>query len=178
MNRFRSGHRQSCLLVLLSAVFFSQNVIADWYIGLAPALIDIDADTGSTDPVAVELSAGYEHEYHRMELMLRAGVSDDSLNQLTTDVPFSSSLLYRFIANPHDSFQINLILGYSQVEIESSYINVPDFSETYEGVSWGIGVEDRLDSIPQLKIKADFIQLYRGDRLNINAISVGARYVF
>ena len=80
--------------------------------------------------------------------------------------------------NCRNSLQINLILGYSQVEIESSYVDVPDFSETFRGISWGVGLEEALKSIPQLKFKADFIQLYRGDQLKINSFNVGIRYEF
>ena len=117
-------------------------------------------------------------DVHKIELVLMSGVKDDNLNQLVTDIPIASSILYRFTANPRNSLHIDLILGYSQIEIESSYVDVPKFSGTFRGVSWGAGLEEALESIPQLKLKADFIQLYRGDGLKINSFNVGVRYEF
>jgi opacity protein-like surface antigen len=163
------------LLLLVSA---PSVVAAGVYAGLATSFLNIKTNAGSTTPMTADISLGYSHEVHHIELVVMSGIKDDNLNQLVTDVPVATSLLYRFTANPRNSLHINLILGYSQVEIESSYVDVPKFSETFSGVSWGVGLEEALESIPQLIVKADFIQLYRGDDLKINSFNVGIRYEF
>lgn len=154
------------------------TVNAGIYAGLATSFINIKTNTGSTSPITADLSLGYTHDVHNIGLVVMSGIKDDNLNQLVTDIPVATSLLYRFTANPRSSLHINLILGYSQIEIESSYVDVPKFSETFRGISWGVGLEEALKSIPQLTIKADFIQLYRGDDLKINSFNVGIRYEF
>jgi len=163
---------------LFLTVLGSPVVDAGIYVGLATSFINIKSDTGSTSPITADISLGYAMHAHKLELVVMSGIRDDNLNQLVTDIPIASSILYRFTANPRNSLHIDLILGYSQVEVESSYVDVPDFSETFRGVSWGVGLEEALKSIPQLKLKADFIQLYRGDLLKINSFNVGIRYEF
>jgi hypothetical protein len=64
------------------------------------------------------------------------------------------------------------------VDIKASYVDVPSFTESYSGVSFGIGLEESLKSIPRLKFKFDFLQLYRGDQLRLNTLNFGVRYVF
>ena len=164
--------------LLLLTVFCSPMVDADVYMGLATSLMDIRTDTGSTRPVTADISLGYAMDAHKFELVVMSSIKDDNLNQLVTDIPYASSLLYRFTTNPGNSLHLDLILGYSQVEIEASYVDVPGFSETYRGVSFGVGLEEALKSIPRLKFKMDFIQLYRGDQLKINSYNVGFRYAF
>lgn len=164
--------------LLLLTVFCSPVASSDAYMGLATSLIQIKADTGSTSPVMVDISAGYAMDAHKFELVLMSSIKDDNLNQLVTDIPVASSLLYRYTANPNNSLHLDLILGYSQVDIEASYVGVPGFTETYRGISFGFGLEESLKSLPQLKFKADFIQLYRGDNLKINSFNLGFRYAF
>ncbi len=164
--------------LLLLVVFGAQTADAGIYLGSSVSFINIKTDTGSTSPNTLDISLGYAKDVHKIEFVILSGISDDNLNQLVTDIPIASSLLYRFTANPRSSLQIELILGYSQVEIESSYVDVPKTTETFSGVSWGAGLEEALKSIPRLKLRADFIQLYRGDRLKINSFNVGARYEF
>lgn len=164
--------------LLFLAVFCSPMVNADVYMGLATSLVEIRTDTGSTRPLTADISLGYAMGAHKFELVVMPGIKDDNLNQLTTDIPVASSLLYRFTANPGNSLHLDLILGYSMVDIEASYVDVPGFSETYHGVSYGVGLEEALKSIPQLKFRMDFIQLYRGDQLKINSYNVGFRYEF
>ena len=164
--------------LLLLTVFCSPIVDAGAYMGLAASLIDIRADTGSTSPVTADISLGYAMDAHKFELVVMSSIKDDNQNQLVTDAPIASSLLYRFTVNPKSSLHLDLILGYSQVDIEASYVGVPGFTETFRGVSFGVGLEEALKSIPQLKFKMDFIQLYRGDQLKINSYNVGFRYEF
>jgi hypothetical protein len=170
--KFRLKH------LLLLTVFCSPVVDAGAYVGLAPSLMHIRTDTGRTSPATANISLGYATGVHKFELAVMSGINDDNLNQLVTDIPFASSLLYRFTITPKKSLHLDLILGYSQVDIESSYIDVPSFTESFRGLSFGAGVEEALESIPQLKFKIDFIQLYSGDQLKINSYNVGFRYEF
>ncbi len=164
-------------LLLLSA-FASPIANAGVYVALAPALIQIKTDEGSTKPLVADLRLGYTYENHRLELATTSSISDDNLSQLVTDVPSSTSLFYRYTNNPKSSLQIDFILGYSQIDIEFKDPLTPLRTETFEGVSFGIGLEESLKSIPQLKFKLDLIQLYRGDKLNINSFALGFRYEF
>ncbi len=164
-------------LLLLSA-FFSSGLYAGPYIGLAPAIIQIKTDTGKTRPVMVDMRLGYALDAHRLELAAMVPVSDDDLNGLVTEVPSSTSVFYRYTTNLRSTLNIDFILGYSQTEIDAAYIQPPNFNETFSGVSFGIGFEEALKSLPQLKFKFDYIKLYRGDQLDIDVFSLGVRYEF
>jgi len=164
--------------LLLCIAFLSPSVEAGAYVAAGASLVKIKTDTGTTSPVLSGIGLGYAKDMHKFELVVMSSVSDDELNQLVTDIPLASSLLYRYTMNPHDSLHIDLILGYSQVEVESSYVQVPGFTETFRSGSFGVGLEEALKSIPRLKFKLDFIQLYRGDNLRINSFNAGFRYEF
>ena len=165
-------------LTVFLTVFCTPTGYTGTYMGLAMSPIYIKTDTGSTNPLMANISLGYAKDAHKFELAVMSSIKDDNLNQLTTDIPIASSLLYRYDVKLKNTLHLNLILGYSQVDIESSYVNVPGFTETFRGVSFGAGLEEALKSIPQLKFKIDFIQLYRGDQLSINSYNVGFRYEF
>jgi hypothetical protein len=164
--------------MLILALLNTTSVMAEPYAGLNLSLLNIDTENGRTSPVTAGISLGYGIDRHKFEVIFNSGVSDDNLNVLVTDIPASSSLLYRFAANPRDSLKIELILGYSQVEVEYKFYTSPPTSETFSGVSWGFGIEEALESIPQLRLRADFIQLYRGDDLEINSFNFGVNYAF
>ena len=164
--------------LMLIAVFCSPVVNAGTYMGLATSWLNIRTDSGSTSPMAAEINLGYSMDAHKLELAVMSGVKDDNLNQLVTDIPFAGSLLYRYSVKLKDTLHLDLILGYSKVDVETSYVNVPGFTESFQGVSFGIGFEEALKSIPQLKFKIDLKQLYRGDQLTINSINAGFRYAF
>lgn len=168
--------RLKFLLILI--IFGSSAAAAGTYMGLSTSLIKIKTNDGTTNPVLADISLGYAKDEHKLELVLMSSISDDNLNQLVTDIPFASSLLYRFTATPRSTLHLDLILGYSQVGIEYSYIQLPTSSEKFSGISYGFGLEEALESIPQLKFRVDFIQLYRGDQLRINSFNAGARYEF
>jgi len=148
------------------------------YMALSAAQIKIKTDTGSTKPSVTDFRLGYEVDIHKIELVYMTSINDDNLNELVTDVPAVTSLFYRYNASPDSAVKFEFILGYSQLEIESSYINEPSAIDTFEGVSYGIGLEEALQSIPQLKFKLDFIRLYRGDALDLSLLAVGLRYEF
>jgi len=162
----------------LLTIFGSPILYAGTYAGLATTLIQIKTDAGSTSPLMADVRLGYALDVHKLELAVMTSIRDDKLNQLVTDVPVATSLFYRYNVYPKSTLLLDFILGYSQIDIKSSYIQVPEFTETFRGVSYGIGLEEALQSIPQLKFKVDLMQLYRGDKLKINSFTVGFRYEF
>lgn len=159
-------------------VFMSLPVHARTYIAVAPAQLKIKTDSGSTKPKVMDYRLGYDMGVHKLELAYMKSQSDDNLNELVTDIPSVTSLFYRYDPDPGSGIKMEFILGYSQVEIESTYINVPTFTETFSGLSYGIGIEEALQSLPQMKFKIDFIRMYKGDTLKLDLLSVGFRYEF
>jgi Outer membrane protein beta-barrel domain len=164
--------------LLLFTIFIPCIVCAGTYAGLATTLVQIKTDAGSTSPLVADIRLGYALDVHKLELAIMSSIRDDNLNQLVTDVPVATSLFYRYNVYPRSSLLIDFILGYSQIDIKSSYVQTPEFTETFRGVSYGIGFEEALKSIPQLKFKIDLMQLYRGDQLKINSFTVGFNYEF
>lgn len=151
---------------------------AGLYLGVAPTQFSIKASGGRTAPLAAGLSVGYEIDEHRIELGAMTGSKDDTLNQLSVEVVQVASLLYRYNSAPTNDFNIDIILGYSQVEIESDYPSVATVTDSLDGFSYGLGFEESFDNMRQLKLRAEYLQLYRSEDLTINTFTLGLRYVF
>jgi len=176
----KSIHSLKALLFCLLVNIYIPGATANTglYISLAPAMVEIDTENASTRPTLVDFRFGYKFDIHQLELSVMSSLSDDSLNQLVVDVPSVNSVFYRYLPYEDTSVKIHLILGVSQVEVESSYPFVPTSTETFDGASFGVGFQESFTSIPQLKLKLDFIRLYNGDNLNINLLSLGVSYEF
>ena len=170
-------------LLLLLALCSPAASLAEAYAVAGMAIARIRTDTGATSPLLADLRLGYRFDRfnldnHKLELALMPGLRDDNLNQLVTDIPLSTSLFYRYNVTPHYSIHTDLILGYSRTDVTSSYVNVPEFTDSFHGISFGVGFEESLKSIPQLAFKVDIMQLYRGSQLRINTLTLGFRYAF
>ncbi len=158
---------------------FSSPLSADnFYIDGSPAQVTIDTSGGETRPKMLDLRVGYVKSMHQFELAIMTSVSDDELNQLTVDVPSAVSVLYHYLPFVDSDIQLHLIVGASQIEVDSSYPGTADSSDSFQGVSFGIGFEESFSAMPQLKMSADWIRLYHGDEMNITAFSLGVHYDF
>ena len=166
---------KSCLFLIL---FYSSNTGAGIFISLAPSLINIDTASALTRPLVSDFRLGYAIPKHQLELVMMTSAKEAQLNQLTVDVPTVKSVFYRYSPRVNASIKTHLILGSSQIAVESSYPGVADSTDHFDGLSYGIGIEESFQSISNLKIKFDWISLYNGDQLNINATSLGLRYEF
>ncbi|VAW57257.1 hypothetical protein MNBD_GAMMA07-1354 [hydrothermal vent metagenome] len=165
-------------LLFLLTLLVSTQTFAESYFSLGVGQIKVDTDGGATKPFVADFRIGYEFDVHQFEVAIMSSVKDDSLNSLTVDVPLVSSVFYRYSPYQAGSIKTHLILGYSQVDVDSTFPSAPDASEQFTGGSYGIGFEESFNSIRNLKIKVELMQLYRGDQLNINLFSLGLRYVF
>ena len=166
---------KSCLFL---ALFYSSAVDAGVFIALAHSWAKIDTPSASTHPVLTDFRLGYETPHHQFELAIMTSSKDDQLNQLTVDIPSVQSVFYRYISEPKSDVKFHVILGASQIEVKSSYPNTTDSTDHFDGFSYGIGLEEATRSIPNLKIKLDWITLYDGDQIKISATSLGLRYEF
>lgn len=157
----------------------SPTALSEVYLEVAPSLVEIDTGNApSTKPWLADFRFGYETDGRQLELALMLGINDDRLNQLTVDVPFAISAFYRYLPELDSSIKLHFILGASHIEVESSYPGIADSTDRFDGLSFGIGFEESFDFDPQLRMSFDWIRLYQGDRLNINAASLGLHYVF
>ena len=64
------------------------------------------------------------------------------------------------------------------MDVELRYPGAPNISESFSGSTYGLGFEEALTILPDIKIKLDLLRLYSGDELDINSIQLGIRYVF
>ena len=166
---------KACLFL---ALLYSSSAGAGVFIALAPSQAKIDTPSASTHPLLADFRLGYEIPGHQFELAIMTSIKDDQLNQLTVDIPSVISVFYRYSAYPKSDVKFHLILGASQIEVESSYPGIANSTDKFDGFSYGIGLEEAFQSIPNLKIKFDWISLYNGDQITINTTSLGLRYEF
>ena len=164
-------------LIILSSIF-SSGVNAGIYMALAPAQIKIATPTTDSNPLLVDVRLGYTYQSHQLELVSMNSLQANNINQLIIDVPTVQAIFYRYSSIPQARIVSYLIIGASRLDITAQYPNVIKTTETYHGVSVGIGFEEAFQSIPQLKMKLDWIRLYSGDQLNIDAVNLGLRYAF
>lgn len=164
---------------LALSVMSTSSAIAGAYIELSPSHVTIDTPAASTNPLLADFRLGYAlASGHQLEFATMSSIKDDQLNQLTVDIPSVKSIFYRYSAYTKSSLKLHLILGASQLDVDSSFPGFPDTTDRFDGVSYGIGLAEAFQSIPALKLKFDWIRLYQGDELNINTMSLGLRYEF
>ena len=165
--------------LIILALLVSPAAFGEVYMEVAPSQVEIDTSKAkSTRPLLADFRLGYETGGRQLELALMLGLNDDRLNQLTVDVPFVFSVYYRYLPEVDSSIKLHFILGASHIEVESSYPGVANSTDKFDGVSFGFGFEEHFDFNPQFKMSFDWIRLYHGDRLNINAASLGLHYEF
>ncbi|MCP4490170.1 MAG: hypothetical protein GY820_23065 [Gammaproteobacteria bacterium] len=139
----------------------------------------IDTPAASTRPWLLDFRLGYfESMQHQFELALMTGVKDDNQNQLRVDVPSVFSLFYHYTPYPDSGINFQMITGVSRVDIESSYPGIADTTDSFDGVSYGIGLTEDFISIPQLTMSVNLIRLYSGDDLNLTITNIGMKYEF
>ncbi len=165
-------------LILLTLLLCSTSAKAGVYLQLSAAQMAVDTPAASTYPMLADVRLGYAIEGHQIELAAMTSYDDDSLNQLTVKAPLSSSILYHYIPRINSSLKLHLIIGASQVNIESSYPGTAGTDDNFSGISAGIGLQEAFKSIPQLKVSLQWIQLYRGRDLHISNTSLGIHYAF
>ena len=163
---------------LLLLALFSSPLSADVYLELSAGTIDIDTTAATTRPLLIDVRLGYAVSGHQFELAVMSSIKDDSLNQLTVDVPLVVSVFYHYLPDIEGSLKLHFIVGASQVNVDSSYADIADSSDSLNGLSYGFGLEESFMSMPQLKVSLDWIQLYSGDRVKISSTSLGLHYVF
>lgn len=164
--------------LLLMLAFCTQPAQAGPYVELSPAQMTVNTTNASTYPWLADFRFGYSILDHQIEVALMTTLQDDSLNQLTVEAPLVSSVLYHYIPRYDSSVKLHFIVGASRVNIKSSFPGTNGTDDTFSGVSFGFGLEESFKSIPQLSLSFDWIQLYRGQDLKINASSLGVHYEF
>lgn len=172
--------RMNCHIALLalSLMLLPRVSIAELYLGVAPHRLTVKAAANKTRPTAVSLTIGYALSEHRFELIGNVSSSEDRLNQLRIDVPAYLSLAYRYLVNPESDVQFDVMLGASTIDIESEYPSIPTATESFEGLSYGFGIEEAIRSLPELKVRFEYTRLYDGETLDVESLSLGVRYVF
>lgn len=164
---------------IIFALAFSSPAIAEFYLEIAPSEFEIDTSNAkSTRPLLADFRFGHETDERQLELALMLGINEDRLNELEVDVPFAFSAFYRYLPEIHSSIKLDLVLGVSHVEVESSYAGIADATDRFSGVSFGIGFEESFEFNPKLKMSLDWIRLYHGDELTISSTSLGLHYEF
>lgn len=164
--------------LLLISWFATGLAHAGTYLEISTGLIFVDTPADIARPVLGDLRLGYTQSEHQFELALMTSLQDDSINQLSVEVPSIVSALYHYVPETISTLKFHFILGASWVDIESSYPGIANASDDFYGVSYGIGFEEHFTSNRQLKVTVDLMQLYRGDALDIYVTSLGVHYEF
>lgn len=167
------------LKYLLFLVVLSPSITnAETYLESSLSLLFIDTPAKIIEPVLADFRFGYAIPGHQIEAAIMTGLADDDVNQLSVDVPYVGSVFYHYLPYTDTDIEIHLIVGASRVKVESSFTGIADAKDDFYGASYGIGFEESFESIPRLSLSIDYIRLYHGDDIDIDAASIGAHYVF
>jgi hypothetical protein len=151
---------------------------AETYLEFSSGLIVVDTPGKSAHPLLADLRLGYARDKHQFELALMTSARKDEVSRLEVKTPSVVSVFWHFIPQQQSSLKFHTILGASRVEVDADYDGMASSDEFYSGISYGIGWEERFESYPQLKLSVDLIQLYHGEDLNINTVSLGFHFEF
>lgn len=165
-------------IISISSILVTQQAVAGLYISAAPAKVTVRTGAGKITPTVTDLRLGFAYGVHSLEVGAITSNKGDSLNQLDLEIPEASTVSYRYQMNPTGDVHVDVMLGFTQIDIESTYPTVTSSTETFEGASFGLGFEESISSFKPLRIRFEYNQLYRGDDLRVNQISLGLRYVF
>ncbi len=166
-------------LVVFLVLLYPPVTQAGKYIEVAPTYLVIETPAASTHPWLLDFRLGYyESVKHKFEVAVMTGIKDDNHNQLKVDVPAALSFFYHFTPYPDSGINFQMITGVSRVDIESSYPGIADTTDSFDGVSYGIGFTEDFESIPQLTMSVNWIRLYSGDDLNLTILNIGVKYEF
>lgn len=167
----------NCLL--LAGLLCPSVAGAGFYAGGSVGRFDIDTPAASTHPGSEGIYLGYSlPPLHQFELVYMTSRSDDNLNQLTTEVNSVSSIFYRYLLDPTTHLKMHLILGASDIEINTAYQGGAVTTSDFSGFSYGVSFKEALQSIPRLSISFEWIKLYHGEDMDINTMNLGFIYEF
>ena len=164
-------------LFLFLLITHSSATHAGAFVSLAANQISVDASVASSKMLGADFRLGYALDAHQLELAVMGSVKEDEINQLTIETPSVTSLLYRYAPYQESRLKVHLILGVSQVDVETT-INAVTTTDSFDGVSYGLGLEEAFISVPNLSFKLDWLRLYRGDQVEVDVLSLGLSYEF
>jgi hypothetical protein len=151
---------------------------ANPYWEVAPAFIALDTPARSSRPLLVDFRVGDVFSGHHLEAALMLGLTDHDVNQLTVEIPFVVSVFYKYLPEVESRIKLQLIAGFSHVEVKSDYPGLDNSTDQFDSFSYGFGFEEAFRKYPEAKISADIIRLYHGEDVRINLVSLGVHYDF
>lgn len=163
---------------LFLVVFNASISYAETYLESSLSMMFIDTPAKNIKPILTDFRYGYAISGHQFEAAIMTGFADDDVKQLSVEVPYAVSLFYHYLPNMDTDTRLHLIAGASFVTIESSFPGIADEKDDFYGASFGIGFEESFKSHPRLSLSFDYLRLYHGEDIDIDAASIGAHYVF
>lgn len=162
-----------CLILVVASPAHASS-----YAELSIGQIIVDSPTIIARPLMADIRLGYTQTDHQVELAFMTSVEDDKVNLLEVEAPSVLSVFYHYIPRTISSLKFHYIVGASWVSVDSTIPGVAASSDDFNGLSYGLGFEESFQSIPQLKLSVDLMQLYRGKQLDIYSTHLGVHYEF
>ncbi len=178
------------LIVLLSLMFSTQAVAAGKnYFGVDFSMVEAELGTDLDLGVATIGVGTYLNDIFAIEGRLGFGIDDDTASDfsasLTMDLDYMFGAYIRAVA-PLERIKPYLIAGYTHAEVEFSgevFISLPPIptgpfsvSDDESDFSYGFGVDFLVGE--NAAINAEYMQLIDTSDIEVEAVSLGAKFFF
>jgi hypothetical protein len=136
----------------------------------------IEAEGAKFKPYNVKGKLGYiVMQQVAVELQYAAlGDDEDSGSKLELDQIYGAYL--RLESLPRNRVKFYVLAGYAASEF--AITGKQDFTDEFDGFSWGIGAEDQIVSLGKTFFIFEYMQYYKNDGVDISGISLGLRHLF
>lgn len=168
------------LVPLFLLTISSQLHANESYVGIDYFASRLDIANEESKPAMVNLRLGTElmrKIYIEGQYMVSS--SDDDLYRLNMDFDESYGAYLRFESLAEGNLTTEISLGYASTDIatkgpEDTYTG----TDTVVGFAWGIALNQRIQWVEGLKLRAGYQSLYDKDDIKIDGFTLGFSYSF
>lgn len=166
-------------LVAIALLFFVGPCWASGpYAEIGYTEADLSVDGSDIKPEILRLKFGWQFtRSFALEAHLGSGITEGEVGSITADVKSLSALLLRYGSPVSSDFNLYFVAGASSIDMSySGSSSLGD--ENYGDFAWGIGIEERLQSLHNLLITFEYMNYYDYQELDITAYNLGFKYAF
>ena len=174
------------ILLMLASAGMSATLgsAEEYYLIGAIDYASVEIENENFNPLVSQLKFGIKGTENKLlrdvglELVVGQAVKDDELDGFNVDVTQHVGLYGTFTHSINKTdFSVNLGYAVTDLVTQSSYLN-NEFTQTFEGLSYGIRFHQSIEMIPNFGWTIDCMRYYSKDSVKIDGCGVGVSYEF
>lgn len=156
----------------------------DYYLIGVMDYTSVEIENETFNPIMSQLKFGVKGAENKLlrgvglELVVGQALKDDELDGFNVDLTQHLGLYSTFTHTLNKTdFSVNIGYAITDLVSQSSYLN-NEFSQTVEGLSYGIRFNQSIDMIPDFGWTIDCMRYYSKDSVRVDGCGVGVSYEF